>query len=112
MALKTTEFKVADYLTEPVDVYHYLEAELEEYEPKYLALALEEVAEARGGVDKLSSESGIPVSELAHPASLGDAAALAIAHRLMEVYRPEDSSASSGVTHSPSKSAVVGRELV
>ncbi len=112
MALKTTEFKVADYLTKPVDVFHYLEAELEEYEPKYLILALEEVAEARGGADKLSAESGIPLSELARPAALDDVAALSIAHRLIEVYRPKANPESSEMTHSPSKTIGVARELV
>ncbi|MFD0740250.1 addiction module antidote protein [Lysobacter koreensis] len=48
MAIKTSKFDAADYLTSPADIEAYLEAALEENDPAFFQKALGTVARAQG----------------------------------------------------------------
>ena len=87
MALKTTAFDVADYLTDAEEVFHYLDAELETNEPEFLADALESVARARGGVERLAAETGVPASLLSTAAAMDPAAVRETTVKVMEAFR-------------------------
>ena len=49
--MKLTRFKVEDYLDSDVAIIEYLNAALEENDPKFLARALGDVARAKGMAD-------------------------------------------------------------
>jgi DNA-binding phage protein len=56
MALKTFPYDPADFLTTSEDIFHFLEAELEENEPSFWPGAITTVARARGGFARLAEE--------------------------------------------------------
>lgn len=58
MPLETTPFDVQDYLGTPEDRAAYIEAALETDDPSFIALALGDIAKARG-VSALAKETGI-----------------------------------------------------
>ena len=58
MAIKTTAYDVADYLTSEERVAAYLELALEEGDPKAIATALGSVARARG-MTKWAKDTGL-----------------------------------------------------
>jgi probable addiction module antidote protein len=92
MALETFPYDAAEFLTEPHDVFFFLEAELEEDDPAYWPGAVAIVARARGGMDRLAKESGLPVAMLhaaADESSLPDRGVIV---KLMEAFRPGTSS--------------------
>ena len=88
MAIKTTRFDVADYITEPQDVFYHLRTELEDYEPQYLRQMLHSILRARGGVERVAAETGFPSNELNRLDVLDDAAVRLLATKLSEAYRP------------------------
>jgi probable addiction module antidote protein len=91
MALKTSPFDVADYLTDEEEIFHYLDAELETNEPQYLAEALTAVARARGGVASLAAESGVAADSLASANAMDHEAVRELTVRVMEAYRQKTS---------------------
>lgn len=58
MALETTRFDVQDHLGSPEAVAAYMQAALETEDPSFIAVALGDVAEARG-VTAFAEETGI-----------------------------------------------------
>ena len=92
MALKTSPFDVADYLTDADEIFHYLDAELETNEPQYLAEALNAVARARGGIDQVAEESGVPAGSLKNASALDHSAVRDLTIKVMEGYRQRTSS--------------------
>ena len=87
MALKTSPFDVADYLTDEDEIFHYLDAELETDEPQYLAEALSAAVRARGGIDRVAAESGVPVDSLANAGALDHVSVQELTIQVMEGYR-------------------------
>jgi len=59
MALKTSPYDVADFLTDEETISAYLTEALESDDPRYIAKALGAVARARGGMAQLARETGI-----------------------------------------------------
>ena len=53
------DYKTSDYLTTPEDIAAYLNAVLEEDDPKLLMLALRNVADAKGGIAALAEQTGL-----------------------------------------------------
>ncbi|WP_407117576.1 addiction module antidote protein [Bradyrhizobium sp. LMG 9283] len=58
MPLKTTKFDVQDYLKTPDQQAAYLEAALDSDDPSFIAVAIGDLAKARG-VSKFSRETGL-----------------------------------------------------
>ncbi len=58
MPLKTTKFDVQDYLKTPDEQAAYLEAALDSDDPSFIAVAIGDLAKARG-VSKFSRETGL-----------------------------------------------------
>ena len=58
MALETTSFNVQDYLRTPEDRAAYIEAALETGDTSFIALALGDIAKARG-VTAFAAETGL-----------------------------------------------------
>ncbi|RDJ20604.1 putative addiction module antidote protein [Bosea caraganae] len=58
MALETTRFDIQDHLKSRDEQVAYLEAALDEGDPSFIAVALGDIARARG-VTKLAQEAGI-----------------------------------------------------
>ena len=87
MTLELSEFDPAEYITEPQDVFYFLEAELELEEPAYWPGAIEIVARARGGFERLADESGIPLEILKSAADPSAPTGRAEVMRIMEAYR-------------------------
>jgi probable addiction module antidote protein len=56
---KTTKWNVADNLKSEAAIDAYLEAAFEDGDPKLIVAAMGDVARARGGMSKLSEETGI-----------------------------------------------------
>ncbi len=56
--MKTTPFDPADYLESPQDMAAYLDAILEDQEPRLLLAALQDIARAKGGMTWLSKQTG------------------------------------------------------
>ena len=95
MALRTTEWKITDSLEEdPANIFYYLEAELEEAEPLYAARALANVIEVRGGADRLSAETGLPVDVLEKSAAALESVDRETMTKVMEAFRPRENEAS------------------
>jgi probable addiction module antidote protein len=59
MALKTTPFDAAEYLTDGETIAAFLTEALESNDPSEIAQALGIVAKARGGIAQLARETGI-----------------------------------------------------
>ncbi len=94
MALETTEWKITDHLHEdPEAIFYYLEAELAYAEPPYAARALANVIEVRGGVEKLSQETGVPADELTHAAAALESISSQTMTKVMEAFRPPSEAA-------------------
>jgi probable addiction module antidote protein len=58
MPIETTRFDILDHLRTPEEQVAYLEAVLEENDPAYLAVAIGNVARARG-VTRFAEEAGL-----------------------------------------------------
>ena len=93
MALETTEFDVANYLTDPAEIAGYLEAEFEDFEPKFMILGLEAVIRARGSVAIVADETGISRNQLARLSELDDTTVRDTATKVMQAYRSKMESA-------------------
>ncbi len=91
MALETFPYDAAEFLTEPQDVFFFLEAELEMEEPAYWPGAIAIVARARGGFQILAKESSIPVEQLTAAADESTPSDRDLMLKLMESYRPAGS---------------------
>lgn len=52
-------YKTTDYLKTPGDVALYLDAALEEDDPKLLLAALRDIVDSQGGITMLSSRTGL-----------------------------------------------------
>lgn len=59
MALKTSPYDAADFLTDDETIAAYLTEALASDDPRIIAKALGAVARARGGMSQLASETGI-----------------------------------------------------
>jgi len=59
MAIETTLYDPADYLTDDETISAYLTLSLESDDPRVIAKALGAVARARGGIAQLARETGI-----------------------------------------------------
>lgn len=57
--MPSVEFKASDYLNTPEDIAEYLNAALEDEEPRLLTLALRDVADAIGGMTRFSEQTGL-----------------------------------------------------
>jgi len=57
--MRAIDYKTSDYLTTPEDIAAYLNAVLEEDDPKLLMLALRNVADAKGGIAALAEQTGL-----------------------------------------------------
>ena len=57
--IKTRQYDVAEFLTDPETIAAYLTVALESDDPRYIAKALGAVARARGGMAQLARETGI-----------------------------------------------------
>ena len=57
--MKTAKYKTSDYLETPEDVALYIEAALEEDDPKLLLAALRDVAESQGGMAMIARRTGL-----------------------------------------------------
>ena len=57
--MPSTEYKTADYLQTPADIAAYLDATLEDGDPRLLLAALKDVAEASGGMSQFAKRSGL-----------------------------------------------------
>ena len=64
MALETRPFDVADYLINDRTITAYLTDALQGGEPHDIAQALSDVVRARGGMERMSVETGISLQEL------------------------------------------------
>jgi probable addiction module antidote protein len=64
MALETFPYDTAEYLENERLIYLYLETELEENEMPYLAHAVATVCRARGGVEVVAAQTGLPIDVL------------------------------------------------
>jgi probable addiction module antidote protein len=64
MPLYTEPYDTADYLDSDEMIAAYLTEELNNNEPFYMAKAVETVARAKGGIEKLSSVTGLTEEEL------------------------------------------------
>ena len=58
MTIKTSKFDAADYLDSPAMIAAYIEAALEDGDPKTISMALGDVARAKGMTD-VAKETGI-----------------------------------------------------
>ncbi|MBK1663006.1 putative addiction module antidote protein [Rhodospirillum rubrum] len=58
MTITTAPFDVADYLTDPETIAHYLTAALEDPNPDVFLLAIDDVARARG-MTHLAQDTGL-----------------------------------------------------
>ena len=58
MPLKTTKFDVLDHLKTPAEQTAYLEAALEQEDPSFIAIAIGDVARARG-ISAFAKETGL-----------------------------------------------------
>jgi len=94
MALETTVWDLADYLTDSAEIAGYLEVEFEEYEQKYMVLGLQAVIKARGSVATVAAETGVHEERLNHLADLDDASVRETATKVMEAYRARIASSS------------------
>lgn len=56
---KTVDYSTGDYLNTTAEVAEYIEAVLEEDDPKLLLQALRNVAESQGGVAMMAKQSGL-----------------------------------------------------
>jgi len=88
MALETTVWDIQDYLKDPKSIFYYLEAELEANQPPYAAQALEDVIQARGGVEKLAAETGLSLAVLRHSVAEKNRVDRETLTRVMEAFRP------------------------
>ncbi len=57
--MKTAKYNTSDYLETPEDVALYIEAALEEDDPKLLLAALRDVAESQGGMAMMAQRTGL-----------------------------------------------------
>ena len=57
--MTTTKYNSSDYLTTPKDVAAYIEAVLEEDDPKLLLAALRDVTESQGGMAMMAKKTGL-----------------------------------------------------
>ena len=55
----SNKFNASDYLSTPQEVAEYIDAALEEDDPKLLLAALRHVANSKGGMAMLSTETGL-----------------------------------------------------
>ncbi len=59
MALETSPFDPADYLTDTEAIAEYLALSFEEEDPRIISKALNTVARALGGIEMLARDTGI-----------------------------------------------------
>lgn len=57
--MPSKSFKVSDYLKTPKDVASYLDAALEQDDPKLLLEALRDIVDSQGGVAMMASRTGL-----------------------------------------------------
>ena len=57
--MPSVEFKASDYLKTTEDIAEYLNAALEDNEPRLLTLALRDVADSIGGMTRFSEKTGL-----------------------------------------------------
>ena len=57
--MKTQKYNSSDYLKTPQDVALYIEAALEEDDPKILLAALRDVTESQGGMAMMAKKTGL-----------------------------------------------------
>ena len=57
--MTTTKYNSSDYLKTPEDVAAYIEAVLEEDDPKLLLAALRDVTESQGGMTMMAEKTGL-----------------------------------------------------
>ncbi len=57
--MKAQNYGSSDYLKTQDDIYHYIDAALEDGHPKVLLEALKNVAKAKGGMANLAKETGL-----------------------------------------------------
>jgi len=57
--VKTQKYNSSDYLKTPQDVALYIEAALEEDDPKILLAALRDVTESQGGMAMMAKKTGL-----------------------------------------------------
>lgn len=57
--MTTTKYNSGDYLKTPKDVAAYIEAVLEEDDPKLLLAALRDVTESQGGMTMMAEKTGL-----------------------------------------------------
>ena len=88
MDLKIREYDVVEYLQTPEDIFYYLEAELGQGEAPYMAKAQSDVARARGGVGRLSEESGVRVDVLEAAIAAEHELPIETVVQVMEAFRP------------------------
>jgi DNA-binding phage protein len=88
MALETFAYDPAEFLTEPIDIFYFAEAKLEDGDSSYWPSAVAIAAKARGGFERLSEESGIELTTLHEATEEGSKNAREVLGRLMEAYRP------------------------
>ena len=87
MALETFPYDPADSLTTPEAIFYFLEAELEENEPRYWPGAIAIVARARGGVEQLAAETALPIEDLQRIADETVTPERGTLAKVMEAYR-------------------------
>jgi probable addiction module antidote protein len=88
MALDTELWDIADHLKDRDAIFYYLEAQLEEADALYAARALADVIRVRGGLEKLSAESGIPADALEKSRLDESRVDYELLTKLMEAFRP------------------------
>ena len=57
--MKAITYKSSDYLKTQEDIYYYIDAALEDGNPKVLLEALKNIAKAKGGMTHLAKETGL-----------------------------------------------------
>ena len=57
--MKAATYESSDYLKTQDDIYHYIDAALEDGHPKVLLEALKNIAKAKGGMTNLAKETGL-----------------------------------------------------
>ena len=57
--MKAITYKSSDYLKTQEDIYYYIDAALEDGNPKVLLEALKNIAKVKGGMTHLAKETGL-----------------------------------------------------
>ena len=92
MVLETLDYDPAEFMTQPQDVFYFVQAELEENEPSYWPGTGSIVAKARGGFAQLARESGLTALNFQEAADESTPTSRDILIRIVEAFRPESAS--------------------